>query len=76
MSGKLPRITGKELVKAFEKAGFKIVRIKGGHHHLYHEEKNVLVTVPVHSGKILAPKTLKNILKAAKLSAEELEQLL
>ena len=52
------------------------MRIKGSHHHLYHEGKDVLVTVPVHSGKILAPKTLKSILKAAKLTVDELEQLL
>jgi predicted RNA binding protein YcfA (HicA-like mRNA interferase family) len=34
------------------------------------------VTVVVHAGKILAPKTLKSILKQADMGAEELKQLL
>ncbi|OAQ20292.1 type II toxin-antitoxin system HicA family toxin [Thermosulfurimonas dismutans] len=76
MSRKLPRITGKDLVKALQRADFRIVRIKGSHYHLYHDEKEVLVTIPVHSGKILAPKTLKCILKAAGISLDELDNLL
>jgi len=77
LSRKLPRITGKDLVKALQRADFRIVRIKGSHYHLYHDEKKeVLVTIPVHSGKILAPKTLKCILKAAGISLDELDSLL
>ncbi|MSR58240.1 MAG: addiction module toxin, HicA family, partial [Planctomycetaceae bacterium] len=28
----IPRITGVEAVKAFQKAGFSVIRIKGSHH--------------------------------------------
>ena len=51
---RLPRVNGKETVAALKKLGFRIVRIKGSHFHLYNEKRDVLVTVPVHSGKILA----------------------
>ncbi len=73
---KLPRVTGNKVVKALKKAGFVEVRKKGSHSHLYNYEKNRLVTVPVHSGKILAPKTLKYILKQVDMSVEEFSKLL
>lgn len=68
---KIPRITGKEVVAALEKAGFRVVRIRGSHFHLYNEKRDALVTVPVHSGKTLALKTLRIILRMADISVEE-----
>ncbi|WP_369425696.1 type II toxin-antitoxin system HicA family toxin [Methanothrix sp.] len=73
---KLPRITGDKVVRALKKAGFVEVRTRGSHCYLYHEQKDRLVTVPVHAGKIIAPKTLKSILKQAGISTEEFEMLL
>ena len=73
---KLPRVTGWEVVKALQRKGFQVVRSKGSHFHLYHPDKDVLVTVPVHASKTLAPKTLKSILKAAQISLEELQEAL
>jgi predicted RNA binding protein YcfA (HicA-like mRNA interferase family) len=73
---KLPRVTGEKTVKALRKAGFSLVHIKGSHHFLYHAEKDRLVTVPVHSGEILAPKTLKSILFHAGIPATEFADLL
>jgi len=43
---------------------------------LYHEEKDRLVTVPVHAGRIIALKTLKSILNQAELSVDEFIELL
>jgi Predicted periplasmic or secreted lipoprotein len=54
---KLPRVTGDLVVKALKRAEFEEVRMRGSHCHLYHPGKNKLVTVPVHAGKIVAPKT-------------------
>ncbi|MCS7263700.1 MAG: type II toxin-antitoxin system HicA family toxin [Armatimonadetes bacterium] len=68
---KLPRITGRQVVSALQKLGFKLQRIQGSHHFLYHAEKDVTVSVPVHVGKTIAPKTLSNILKIAKVSRED-----
>ncbi len=71
----MPRITGKQLVAALERAGFVIIRISGSHHHL-HKDGGTLVTVPVHTGEIISPFILKSILKQAGLSADELMRLL
>ena len=73
---KLPRITGKEVVKALQKAGFTHIRTRGSHCYLYHYGKDRLVTVPAHSGKTLAPKTLKSILGQASLDIGELKEFL
>ncbi len=43
---------------------------------MYHSEKDRLVTVPIHSCKIIAPKTLKSILKQADISVEDFIKLL
>ena len=40
------------------------------------KQKDRLVTVVVHAGKILAPKTLKSILNQADMSVAELKELL
>jgi len=58
------------------RAGFVPVHTKGSHHFLYHAEKDCLVTVPVHSGVVIAPKTLKSILSQARLTVEEFASLL
>ena len=73
---KLPRVTGDKVVKALKKGGFIEIRIKGSHYYLYHEQKDRLVSVPVHVGKIIAPKTLKSILKQAEMSVEEFKKFL
>lgn len=73
---KLPRVTGEKVLKALQRAGFVLVHTKGSHHFLYHASKDCIVTVPVHSGVVLAPKTLKSILSQAHLTIEEFAALL
>ena len=73
---KLPRVGGERVVKALKKAGFEEVRMRGSHSYLYHAEKDRLVTVPVHAVKIIAPKTLKSILKQAEITIDEFRKLL
>ena len=73
---RLPRISGKDALKALQRAGFSIVRTHGSHLYLYHKAKDVLVTVPVHAGRTLAPKTLQSILKQAGVTVEQLTELL
>ena len=73
---RLPRVTGDKVVKALKRAGFVEIRTRGSHCYLYHEQKDRLVTVPVHAGKIIALKTLKSILKQAEMSIEEFKELL
>ena len=73
---RLPRVNGDKVLRALVRAGFVPVHTKGSHHFLYHAEKDCLVTVPVHSGVVLAPKTLKSILSQAGITVEEFASLL
>lgn len=43
-----PRVTGAELIAALEIVGFRVLRIKGSHHFLRHDDGRSTV-VPVHS---------------------------
>ena len=75
---RLPRITGKELVKALQKEGFEITRQKGSHVQMtkYIDGEKLTLPVPVHAGKIVKQGTLKGILRKANISVERLEGLL
>jgi predicted RNA binding protein YcfA (HicA-like mRNA interferase family) len=46
----VPAIRGDRLVKALERAGFVITRVKGSHHRLKHPDGRS-TTVPVHGGR-------------------------
>jgi predicted RNA binding protein YcfA (HicA-like mRNA interferase family) len=72
---KLPSPTGKELIAALEKIGFEIVRQKGSHVRLKHEDDRV-VTIPVHAGKTIGKGLLLKILKDADLTKDDLISLL
>jgi len=68
---KLPIISGKDAVKAFEKIGYKVVRQKGSHirlrddSNLYHKP----ITIPNH--KVLKPGLLRKLIKDSNLTVEE-----
>ncbi len=72
---KLPQITGSDLVRALQKAGFYVTRQRGSHVQLRREEPDGTITtfpVPVHSGKTIKKGTLSGILRKADLSIDEL----
>lgn len=71
MTGKLPRITADKLISILEKNGFSLVR-QSGSHKIYRNSEQVRVTIPYHSGEILHPKILKQILTDADLDPEKL----
>ena len=73
---KLPVVSGRETARALKRAGFVVVRQKGSHVMLWHEERNRAVTVPVHGNKELAPGTLAGVLDEAGLTVEEFIRLL
>ena len=73
---RFPRVTGQEVMKALIKTGFTEIRVRGSHHYFYHQDRDSIVTVPVHSGRILAPKTLKSILAQASMNIDDLRELL
>jgi predicted RNA binding protein YcfA (HicA-like mRNA interferase family) len=59
---KLPRLTAQQAEKMLFEAGFELIRIRGSHH-IYKRESNRVV-VPHHSGKILHPKIVKQVIEA------------
>jgi predicted RNA binding protein YcfA (HicA-like mRNA interferase family) len=70
-----PRVTGADLIAALERVGFRVLRIKGSHHFLHHEDGRSTV-VPVHSGETIGPGLLHRILRDCQLTAEQLGKLL
>jgi len=68
---KLPRLSGKEVIKALSKSGFIAVRQKGSHIILKKEfqEKTIAVVVPNH--KEIDKGTLLEIIRQSKLTKEE-----
>jgi len=75
MTDKMPRITAADVMRALEKINFFLSR-QSGSHKIYKNNDGKRVTVPFHSGKILHPKVLRNILSDAELTIEALKKLL
>jgi predicted RNA binding protein YcfA (HicA-like mRNA interferase family) len=72
-----PRVTGDHAVRALLKAGWTEARRAGSHVILHHElGPGHRVTVPVHAGRILKPKTLASVLRQAGITIEEFRALL
>jgi predicted RNA binding protein YcfA (HicA-like mRNA interferase family) len=69
-----PRITGPELIAALVRAGFQVLRLRGSHHFLRHEDGRSTV-VPAHSGETLGPGLLSKILRDCQVSVEDLRRL-
>jgi predicted RNA binding protein YcfA (HicA-like mRNA interferase family) len=72
---KLPNLTGSELITALQKIGFEVVRQKGSHVRLKHDDNRV-VTIPIHAGKTLGKGLLLKILRDAELTKDEFISLL
>ena len=75
---KLPRITGKELLKALLRDGFEVARQKGSHVQVrkFVDGEKTTFPVPVHAGKTIKIGTLRGILRKAKMSEGRLIELL
>jgi len=60
--GKQLRLTSKEAEKLLLEAGFKMIRSKGSHRIYMFGNKRIIL--PFHSGKVLHPKIIKQVLKS------------
>lgn len=70
-----PRVTGPaELVSAPGKGGFSVVRVRGRHHFLRHEDGRSTVA-PTHSGETVGPGLFRKILRDCRLTVDELVEL-
>lgn len=75
MSERLPPVRPKDLIKALERKGWLLDRIRGSHHILVHAEQRRALTIPVHNRE-LKTGTLASILRVAGISRDELRELL
>ena len=72
---RLPRLTGKEIVRALVAGGFEIARVKGRHQFLRHADGRVTV-VSMHTGETIGPGLMLKILRDCDMTLEEFEALL
>lgn len=69
MSSRLPVLSGREVVRAFERAGWQCARQRGSHIILVKPGSTATLSVPDH--REVAKGTLRSLLRAADLTAEE-----
>ena len=73
--GKLPRLTGKEVIAALKKIDFDVIRIRGSHHFVQHPDGRCTV-VPVHSSETLGIGLLNQILKDCQVDRDDFSDLI
>ncbi len=76
MSGRLPVVTSRDLIRVAEKLGFVLDRQRGSHAIYYRASDGARAVIPVHSGKTIKPKTLASILEDMGITPDEFVQLL
>ncbi|MFZ7134118.1 MAG: type II toxin-antitoxin system HicA family toxin [Eubacteriales bacterium] len=72
---KLPSLTGEQIIKALNKAGFQVLRQKGSHVYLKHPDGRATV-VPMHKGESMGRGLLRKILKDSEISRDVFLELL
>jgi predicted RNA binding protein YcfA (HicA-like mRNA interferase family) len=72
---RLPRVSGREVVRALERAGFEVHRVRGSHTFLKHPDGRV-TSVPVHSRETLGPGLMRAILRDVEMDADTFSDLL
>ena len=70
----VPSLRGERVVRALEKAGFKVARVAGSHHVMRHPDGRG-TTVPVHHGRDVAKERCGGSLSDTGLTVEGLLRL-
>ncbi|WP_045215653.1 type II toxin-antitoxin system HicA family toxin [Desulfonatronovibrio magnus] len=63
--------SGTGVVRAFQSAGWKVVRKKGSHVCMEKPGHESILTIPVHKGKDVKKGTLRNLIKDAEMTVDE-----
>ena len=71
---KLPRISGRKAVRAFQRAGWEVARQRGSHVILTKTGSIYTLSVPLHP--VLGPGLLRDLIRKAGLTVEEFTELL
>lgn len=72
---KLPDINGGDLVRALQRAGFKLQHVKGSHHIMRHPDGRG-ASIPVHGAQSLKPGLIVGVLRRANMTLDDLRKLL
>ena len=72
---RLPRVRGKEVIRALQKAGFHVHRTRGSHVFLKHPDGRA-TAVPIHSGETIGTGLMAAILRDVEMTADEFSKLL
>jgi predicted RNA binding protein YcfA (HicA-like mRNA interferase family) len=75
VSDKLPAIKPKQLIRALERQGWELDRVRGSHYIMAHPDRDQIVPVPYHNRDIKTG-TLSGILSSTGISRDELRKLL
>ena len=77
MNKRLPTVSGKQVIRALESAGFAVIRSKGSHLFLRHaNDASRQTVVPVHGNEDLGRPLMRKILNDVGLTLEEFKALL
>jgi predicted RNA binding protein YcfA (HicA-like mRNA interferase family) len=77
MSGRLPSVRARDVIRALERTGFAVSRTSGSHCRLIHtSDPTRKVTIPIHGGTDLRRGTLRSIIAQAGLTVAEFVALL
>ena len=68
---RMPQVTARELVRFLKAQGFVEDRQQGSHLTLWHEERQVAVTIPINTGCDLGRGLAARILKDAGFSTQD-----
>jgi predicted RNA binding protein YcfA (HicA-like mRNA interferase family) len=74
--GKLPVISGKEAIKAFQKNGWRVASVEGSHVTLKKDGMACNLTIPVHGNKDVKRGLLRKLISKAVLTTDEFIELL
>ena len=66
---KLPRVSGRELLRFLEREGFSVLRVRGSHHFLNRGYTDTVV--PVHGNRPIKTGTLRKILREIDITPAE-----
>jgi len=73
MSGSdLPMLKPRELIRALERIGFRLLRKSKGSHWQFEHPDGRRTTVPVHKGRDIGPGLLRKILRDIEMDVDEL----
>ncbi|MBI2164932.1 MAG: type II toxin-antitoxin system HicA family toxin [Chloroflexi bacterium] len=67
---RLPRVSGKEVIRILERHDFGLSRVRGSHYIYRHKKTGTPVVIPVHRDRVIPPGTLMNILRQIGVDAE------